>query len=176
MMMKNECTITKNEMMSWAKEYHIRGARAIFSFILWCVLGVCGLLITIASLLGGSEKWGFFVFGILYVALCIYKLFFSRFVYYSRRYKLYSQSYGVTEWQRTIEFTENEIVITDHTSVTKLLYSNVKKIIEKNNIAIIIFNNNLAIRLCKDTFTEGTWEECKEKINALCKQENASLV
>ena len=166
-MMKNEYTITKKEMMSWAKEYHIRGAKAVFFFILWCVLGVCGIFITIAAILSESKNWVAFSLGGLYLVASVYQLFFSRFVHYSRRYKLYSRFYGATEWQRTIEFTDDEIVITDHTSVTKLLYSNVKKIIEKNNVAIIIFKNNIAIRLYKGTFTEGTWEECKEKINTL---------
>ena len=32
------------------------------------------------------------------------------------------------------EFLEDEIVLTDHTSVSKLKYSNIKKIKEKNNI------------------------------------------
>ena len=30
-------------------------------------------------------------------------------------------------------------------------------------------NNNIAIRLYKDAFVEGTWEECKKKINDMLK-------
>ena len=40
---------------------------------------------------------------------------------------------------------------------------------EKNNGVIIFLNHNTAIRLYKDAFVEGSWEECKEKINAMRK-------
>ena len=67
---------------------------------------------------------------------------------------------------RTTEFLEDEIVLTDHTSVSKLKYSNIKKIKEKNNIVIIFMNDNMALRLYKDAFVEGSWEECKEFLNS----------
>ena len=68
---------------------------------------------------------------------------------------------------RTIEFLDDEIVLTDHTSVSKFQYSNIEKIKEKNNVVMIFMNHNLALRLYKDAFVEGSWEECKEKINSM---------
>ena len=70
---------------------------------------------------------------------------------------------------RTIEFLDDEIVLTDHTSVSKFQYSNIEKIKEKNNVVMIFMNHNLALRLYKDAFVEGSWEECKEKINSMIK-------
>ena len=70
---------------------------------------------------------------------------------------------------RTTEFLEDEIVLTDHTSVSKLKYSNIKKIKEKNNIVMIFMNDNMAWRLYKDAFVEGSWEECKNIINSMTK-------
>ena len=166
--MKNEYKITKKEMMSWAKEYHLHGTANIILFALWCVVGVIGLgLIILYSFIGGD--WIDWYLSVLFLFLSIFKLFFSRFAVWAKRYKLYSTTYGVTEWMRTTEFLEDEIVLTDHTSVSKLKYSNIKKIKEKNNIVMIFMNDNMALRLYKDAFVEGSWEECKNKINSMTK-------
>ena len=155
-------------MMSWAKEYHLQGAENIILFVLWCVVGIIGLgLIILFSVIGG--EWINWYLSILFLFLSVFKLFFSRFVVLSKRYKLYSTTYGVNEWMRTTEFLEDEIVLTDHTSVSKLKYTNIKKIKEKNNIVVIFMNNNMALRLYKDAFVEGSWEECKDKINSMTK-------
>jgi hypothetical protein len=76
----------------------------------------------------------------------------------------------VTEWIRTTEFKDDEIVLTDYNSVCKLRYENIKRISENGNHVIIYFNDNLSARLYKDAFVDGIWEECKAKINALRKQ------
>ena len=169
--MKNEYKITKKEMMSWAKEYHLQGAANIILFILWCVVGAIGLgLIILLSLVGGD--WLNWYLAVFFLVLSVFKLVFSRFVVYSNRYKLLSKTYGVTEWIRSAEFTDDEIILSDHTSVTRFRYGNIKKIKEKNNVIMIFFNNNLAVRLYKDAFVEGSWEECKEKINDMRKYAN----
>ena len=81
-----------------------------------------------------------------------------------KRYKLFCTTYGVTEWMRTTEFLDDEIVLTDHTSISKFRYSNIQTIKEKNNVVMIFMNNNMALRLYKDAFVEGSWKECKERI------------
>ena len=105
----------------------------------------------------------------LFTFVAFFKLFLARFFVWSKRYKLYSTTYGVSEWIRTTEFLDDEIILTDHTSVSKLKYSNINTIKEKSNVVMIFMNNNMALRLYKDAFVEGSWEECKEKINAMLK-------
>ena len=165
--MKNEYKITKQLMMSWAKEYHIQGAANIILFVLWGVVGLMGLSIIVLEAMltsmGGGDGLNWYI-GILLLLLAIFKLFIARYVVWSKRYKLYSDTYGVPEWIRTTEFAQDEIILTDHTSVTKLKYENVKKIKEKGNVVMIFLKHGLALRLYKDAFVEGTWEECKEKI------------
>ncbi len=164
--MKNEYKITKELMMSWAKEYHLFGAANIILFVLWCIVGLIGLGMLILLISIGGE-WVHWYLSILFLALSVFKLVFSRFFAVSNRYKLLSKTYGVSEWTRTTEFADDEIIITDHTSVTRFKYDNIKKIKDKNNVVMIFFNNNLAIRLYKDAFVEGSWEECKEKIDSI---------
>ena len=166
--MRNEYKVTKRELMSWAKEYYLPGAANIILFIFWILVGLMGLSTLILFILAGSDWTYFFMSGLL-LLVSVFKLFFSRFLVYSNRYKLCSKTYGVTEWVRSTEFADDAIIISDHTSVSRLRYENIKNIKEKNNVVMIFFNNNLALRLYKDAFVEGTWEECKEKIRSMIK-------
>ena len=161
--MKNEYKITKDLIKSWAKEYHLHGAANIFMFILWCVVGVAGLLGLIFTVQLQSDWIVVYLYSLLF-AIAVFKLFIQRFIVWSKRYKLFCTTYGVTEWMRTTEFLDDEIVLTDHTSISKFRYSNIQTIKEKNNIVMIFMNNNMALRLYKDAFVEGSWQECKEKI------------
>ena len=170
--MKNEYKITKDLIKSWAKEYHLHGAANIFLFTLYCVAGVLGfsgLIFSIAM----SLDWKIIYLYALMLILAIFKLFIQRFIVWSNRYKLYSTTYGVTEWMRTTEFLDDEIVLTDHTSVTKFKYSNIQRIKEKGNVVMIFMNNNMALRLYKEAFLEGSWEECKRILFEKSKQLNS---
>lgn len=158
--MKHEYKVTKELMMSWAKEYRLYNARNKFLFGLLCFLAclaLCGILLCIFARL----DWYMTVLYALTLGIAIYKLFFERFVVQSKRYKLFSRMYGVSEWMRSHEFTEDGILYTDHTSVTTLKYENITKIKEYRNDVLILFRDNIVIRLYYDAFTEGSWEACK---------------
>lgn len=163
--MKNEYKITKKRMMSWAKELPLYHAPAIVLFVLWCLLALMNLGL-LALLIANGGTWLTWYLSIFLLIVSLYKLFLSRFVYMSSRYKLLSKTYGVSEWTRTTEFAEDEIIISDHTTVQRFQYGNITKIYEKNNDVIIFFNQYLSIRILKDAFVEGTWEECRDKINS----------
>ncbi len=166
--MKNEYKITKELMMSWAKEYHLHGSSNIIGFVLWCFLGVLALFMVFLLLTVGGD-WTYWYFASLFLFVSVYKLFFARFVVWSKRYKMYSKTYGVTEWMRTTEFSDDEIIVSDCSSMIKLRYDNIQKIKEKGNVVMIFMNDNMAIRLYKDAFVEGSWEECKAMIDAKLK-------
>ena len=161
--MKNEYKITKDLIKSWAKEYHIHGVANIFLFILLCVVGIIGISGLIFSIALHADWMVVYLYALMLI-IAVFKLFIQRFIVWSKRYKLYSATYGVAEWMRTTEFLDDEIVVTDHTSVSKLKYSNIQKIKEKNNVVMIFMNNNMALRLYKDAFIEGSWEECKKML------------
>ena len=162
--MKNQYKITKDLFKSWAKEYHLHGAADIVSFIYWCIIGVGGLYHFASFVYYGTDCLYIFVSALM-VVVAVYELFFSGFVFWSKRYKQYAATYGVSEWMRTIEFLDDEIVLTDHTSVCRYKYENIQKIREKNNVVMIFMKHNIAIRLYKDAFVEGTWESCRNFLN-----------
>ena len=163
--MKNEYKVTKDLMMSWAREYYIVGAAQTVWFVMYIILGVISLIL-FALLFAFGGEWTQWYCAALFLILSVYQLFFSRFAIMSRRYALFSKTYGVHEWIRTTEFSEEEIVFTDHNSIARLKYENIKKIKEKGNTVMIFFNGNIALRLYKDAFVEGSWEECKELLNS----------
>ena len=106
--MKNEYKITKDLIKSWAKEYHLHGAANIFLFILWCVAGVVGLSGLIFTVQLQSDWIVVYLYSLLF-AIAVFKLFIQRFIVWSKRYKLFCTTYGVTEWMRTTEFLDDEI-------------------------------------------------------------------
>ena len=152
-------------MMSWAKDFYLVRASDIILAILWSIVAFCGLTLLATNIIVGGDALNWLL-AFLFLFLSVYKLFFGRFVYISKRYKMFAKTYGVDEWLRTIEFTENEIVLTDHTTINKLQYCNIKKVIEKGNVILILLNDNIAFRLYKDAFVEGSWEECKKLLNS----------
>ena len=162
--MKNEYKVTKDLIHSWAKEYHLHGTSNIILFVFWCIVGVIGIAGMIFSIALHMDWIVIYLYALMLI-IAVFKLFIQRFIIWSKRYKLYSKTYGVTEWMRTTEFLDDEIVLTDHTSVSKLQYSNIQKIKEKNNVLMIFMNNNTALRLYKDAFVEGSWEECKKMLS-----------
>ena len=46
----------------------------------------------------------------------------------------------------------------------------VKKIKEKGNVVMIFLNHNQALRLYKDSFISGSWQECKVLIDEKSKK------
>ena len=161
--MKNEYRITRDLFRSWGKEFSFHGGAYIFLFVLWCVVGVSGLAGIIFSV--AMDLWWIYIYiWSLILAMAIFKLFFQQRIIWSRRYALCASTYGVAEWMRTTEFLEDEIVLTDHTSVNRFKYNSIRSIKEKHNAVLIFMNQNMALRLYKDAFVTGSWEDCKKMI------------
>ena len=163
-MIKNEYRIDRALIRSWAHEYHLHGKANIISFILLLIIGLVSIPGLVLSIFLQQSWVNVYLFSCALV-LSVYKLFFSRFVVWARRYRMMSGLYGVREWIRTTEFGEEDIVLTDHTSVTHLRYDRIEAIKERGNIVMIHFRDHLALRLYKDAFTVGSWQQCKQLLS-----------
>ena len=82
--MKNEYQITKEHMMSRAKDFHLYRGKDAFAVILWSLLALIEIACVSLLLLCDGDATIIFL-GIVIILLCIYKLFFERFVIVSRR-------------------------------------------------------------------------------------------
>ncbi|MBR5273562.1 MAG: hypothetical protein IKU25_09280 [Clostridia bacterium] len=165
--MKNQYTVNKKLFMEWAKEYHLVGARIIISFVLFCLIGLISLARILFSIVY-NEYTLLFPYVAVFI-LSVYYLFFSRFRVMSNRFKTLARIYGVDEWIKTVEFGDDVITIYDHNNISVFQYSNIKKIKEKDNRVAILLKTYAAIRVYKDKFIEGNWEECKKKIESMMK-------
>ena len=166
--MKNEFTVTKRLMLSWAKKYYFEGVANKILFALNLILGIIGIELLIIFLPDGGDKIVLAI-GFAAVIVSVYKLGFERFVFMLRRYNLLAKTYGVGTWQRAIEFTDDDIVLSDHTSISRFRYQNIRKIINEPDTVILVFNGNAALRFYKNAFVEGNFEDCMAKIQSKMK-------
>lgn len=166
MTVRNEYKIDKKEIMSWAKTFYLYGKVNVILFGLWVFVFVCAVVELIILLCVGGD-WTDWYLAVLLWVLSVYKLCFQRFLLQARRYKMLSKTYGVSEWMRSVDFTDEEIVLCDHTSVSKYRYESIKFIKDKKNAVLIVFNTGLGLILYKDAFVEGSWDECKAKIETI---------
>ena len=166
--MKNEYKVTKELMLSWSKgwQWQSNGALALFGF--WCATGIFGIGVLIYLALARGALPGYAVGGLM-VVIAAYELFFSHFLAASSRYNALSAEYGVEEWIRTTEFTDEQILLTDHTRETVFRYEDITDIRENGEIALIFFQNNATLRIYKNAFIEGSWAECIKKISTILK-------
>ena len=75
--MINEYKITKQLMLSWAKEWYFIGKKSIFNFVILCLNGLIGILLTIILLISGGDivKW---CIAILCLFVFVFNFFFEQ--------------------------------------------------------------------------------------------------
>ena len=160
--MKNEYKVTKETVVSEAKGYHFRSISRVIFCVCWCIAGLYFGAMSVLFFAAGNWLYG--AFGFLIVLFCAYKLFVFPVRYFSNKYKLLAAQYRTPEWTRTVEFSDEEIVYTDHKTSLKIKYTDIEKVKEKGNTVLLILGGHMLMRIYKDAFVEGSWEECKEKL------------
>ena len=167
--MKNEYTTTKELMMARAKDFYLYRTSDVIWFALWTILAIITIYFTnLLVLLSGQPSVLFF--GFVMFLLCLYKLFFERLVIMSRRYKYLAKTYGVDKWISSVEFLNNEIIVTEHIKKESYQYENITQFTERKDYVVILINNSTGIIVYKNAFLNGSWEECKTLINSKMKK------
>ena len=163
--MKNEYTVNKALMMKWAKGFHLYSTGNVVLFILWAFVGVMGISLIVLHAVFGGDFLDWYL-AILFTALSVYKLFFSRFVTMATTYKRFAKIYGVPEWTFSVSFSEDHMVYTEHTTTVQFPYERITKIKETDGCIILILKGNVVFRIYEDAFTEGSMEECKRFLDS----------
>ena len=159
--MKNEYTVNKELMISWARQRNFGSGADMGLFVLWVITAVCGVAGTVKFCIS-SGKITDLVISLWLVGIAVYKLFFSKYFVWNKRFDQLSKSYGMSKWQRSTEFLDNEVKLSENSSSVSFKYSQIKKLKEKGNLVILFLDNGLAVRIYKDAFVDGSWEECKK--------------
>lgn len=179
--MKNEYTITKRLIRSWEKGWYFNSAVNTVVLILYCSLVAFCLVLPhpFTYLIRHEAVYERFypvIFAIFHsIALLTAHLTYviPRTMYsnpgdpnhQNNHYKTCSKNYCAKKWQRVIELTENEIIVDDKYAVLKFEYSTIKRVKEKRNMVIIFLKSGFEIRLYKNAFATGSWEECKKLLS-----------
>lgn len=164
-MIKNEFQVTRELYMSWGKENMRKGSRVGFR-IFWCVMtAVLICLIVLMCILGGVRKY-MYVYAVALMLYCAYRAFFRDKALTDSQYRRNKKIFGGENWVRTIEFGEDEIISTDAAVMTvRTPYSEIVGIRDEGNKIWIDTKKNMAIRLYKDKFIGGDFENFKKFIS-----------
>lgn len=154
--MKNEYKVTKKLLRQWMTENMYKGVQLGMN-IGWAVLGV--LCIVLMIFYAGSAA-DYALYGAL-LALCLYMAALRIFPLTAVQYKRMAKIYGEENWTRTIDFGEEHITLTEGTISAVFEYKDIMRIHEKGNKVWLTARNRTVLRLYKDAFIGGDWEECK---------------
>ena len=173
--MKNEYTITKRLMRSWAKGGWFNSAGDMFRLLLVCfgtvvLIFLPYLFIHLFRFALGDEipdilYTFYFYIGHIGALLVLVLIPFAPRIWYVRKYNTFCKIYSVKEWQRSIEFTEDEIIVTEHKSLFKYQYRTIRRVKKRGNVVHIFLKSGTEIIIHKDAFVSGSWEECKSLIS-----------
>ncbi len=166
-MIRNEFAVTREMYLDWCRESRKKGIAGRFR-IFWIVLSLVMFIMGVTLLLSDlSEKW----FGAYFLVLGAFCVFRSlRFgIINKAQYKKLAELTGGENWTRTIDLTDDGIITTNGNMIIKNTYDEIKGFREDGNKIYLDTDKNIVIRLYKDRFTKGSYEEfialIKEKTN-----------
>ena len=152
--MKNQYKVTKKLYMSWALQNMSIGI-SLGMVIMWLVL--TAILVVCAVFLKHWLYWAA-------AAYSLYRALVRPLLATSLQYERMAKIYGEKDWLRTIELTEDGILLYENTSSAAYTYSDIRKLTEKGNVVRLSLGRKGSVRLYKDAFVDCSWEECKEFI------------
>ena len=170
--MKNEYTVTRKLMKSWAKGWYFNSAINTAFLILLCFLTaflfyLSYLFMYLAKNNADFEMLYRVVFYVLHAVFLLYiwLIFFLPYGRCLKRYYFRCMSYSVKSWQRSIELTDGEIIVKDHRSIFKYQYRTIIRVKVRGNVVHIFLKSGAEIIMHKDAFVSGSWDECKKLIS-----------
>ena len=158
--MKNQYKVTKKLLRLWMTENMYKGVQLGLN-IGWAVFGVLCILLLITD---AETMTDYLIYGAL-LALSLYMAVLRIFPITSAQYKQMAKVYGEENWTRTIDFGEDCITLSEGTISASFQYKDIMSIREKGNKIWLKARNRTVLRLYKDAFVDGTWEECRELLH-----------
>lgn len=153
MEMKNEYRVTWRLTLTWLWESICKPPKCLFP-VIWILIGIW----SVAGMLFLES----IPLAILFALFCIYRAFFRDLLFSRKQYKALARTYGEENWLRTISFQEDRLVTTEGNVFSlQLPYSDITSIKENGNEVCLMLKNKSALRLYKDKFVGGSWEECR---------------
>ena len=161
-MIRNEFAVTREMYLDWCRESQKKGIAGKFR-VSWALLAVVMFIMGAALLLSdlSARMFGLYFFAL--GAFCVFR-FFRYGVVYKAQYKKLAELSGGDNWMRTIDFTDDGIITTNGSIIIKNTYDEITALRETGNKIVLDTNKTAVIRLYKDSFTLGSYEEFKSLI------------
>lgn len=159
--MKNEYKVTKKLLRRWMTENMYKGVQLGMN-IGWAVLGA---LCVVLMIFNAADVTDYVIYGALLV-LCVYMAVLRIFPLTAVQYRRMAKIYGEENWTRTITFGDENITLSEGTISAAFEYKDIMSIREKDNSVWLNARNRTVLRLYKDAFVDGSWDECKELLHA----------
>lgn len=154
-MLVNEYEVTEKTYISWVYESKKEGIKLFFG-VFWSLMFLGCIILFILC----NQQYLFLIFALY----CVYMALFRDYVAAKAFYKKALSKYG-NRWHRIITISENDIVINDGKVVVNYKTSDIMKIVQNENQIRLFMNDNNSIRLYKNSFVEGKWEDYKNILN-----------
>ena len=159
--MKNEYTVTWELYRSWVTENMFRGIY-LAMVLMWLALAV---VLAVLAVVAGTVIYR--VLCVVMCLFCVYRGIFRNYVLVHRQYSHLAKVYGGENWTRRVELSEKCITLSEGNTSAEFQYSDIKDVSEKGNRIWLKTNQRTVIRMYKDAFSEGSWEECSELISRM---------
>ena len=150
----NEFIVTRKLYREWMRATAKKPVQMLFR-VIWLVLAASMILYAVAYRY-------IYVVHLLLIVFCLYNAFFMWRVQAYAVYRKLSKVQG-KNWKRQIFFGDN-IRVMDGRLTTDYDYDEIAEVKGKGNLVELISRNKLKLRIYKDCFTVGSWEECSAHI------------
>ena len=157
--MKNEYKYTKEIIEEYEKAWWNNYLKQfkIYAFVL-LILGIIILIYGIFNHINITFGIALIVFSFTLIIL----LYLKRKQAINLEIKRYNVLHGSKEKTMVVELDDTIKCSLDNESKSDISYDKVKGIIESDNLIILLLDGNMIIALKKDSFTVGSYEECKK--------------
>jgi len=146
---ENQYKLTRERYLSFYK----KPIQLNYMKFVWGAFLVISGVMLIISLIDQQQGYAFY-YGII-MLFCVYNVFLRNHLLALRTYKMLVTQLGMSEWERKITIGD-KIIMTDMNTISEFHWTQiVKTVVNKEYIALVL-TNNLAIRLDKTGFTQGT--------------------
>jgi hypothetical protein len=165
----NQYTITFDMYRDWAK--HPVGQAAIRSRRKNLVLCIGGIVVSVGLAVFGAVMSQFYVvlMGAVFFIIFGLRLFFIPQQLLRKKYAMILKSLNGAQWTRTITFAD-KITVEDGRNSGSYDYSEFKALTEDEQYFFLFLNNDMALRVRKDSFTEGTAERFGKQMRKAIKR------
>ena len=157
--MKNEYVYTKEIIEEYEKAWWNNYFKQFKIYAL--VLLILGVIILIYGIFNHINS-GFGIALIVLSFTLIILLYLKRKQAINLEIKRYNVLHGNKKKTLVIELDETIKCSLDNENKRNISYDKVKKIVETDNLIVLLLDGNMVIALKKDSFTVGNYEECKK--------------